>query len=1271
MRKLLGKTAPDASPGDPSVSNTSASAPTSYRPVKSQNAVHAVAAPVSCLDVSPDGRAAVLGGPHILKTLIHNSVESPGFNFSEGIDIRAAITSQKSSGNRANVVADQLNIRDSKWHGNGTVFTACATGRIFAYDVGRIGAGGSEPVDYIQIQEDSRQVNALDVNPHLKSWLLSGSQDGIARVFDVSSPLPTRSGILTFRQRFSPLKSNDSIRQVMWSPRIGHEMACCTEAGVVLKWDVRQPQRPLLRINAHEKACSSIAWHPDGVHLISAGRDSKIHVWDLGSKADKRQKPKWTISTPAPVASMAWRPGLWSATAQTRRVAQIAVSYDETSNKRYGASVVHIWDLARPTMPYKEIERFDTSPSAMVWRDQDMLWTVGQDGLFNQCDVAYAPKSIDRLSTSAMAFSPRGDVVMFLDERAQQARPRPIIHQSETPSRPTYSTSPNSQLLSGSKSDSEEDVLDTFIGPRRKSNHRRRLSGRSGRPLSTTPPSSSNIPDESKQTLSLDQSIGLTGTFKTQQAMASGKLPAARRLQVYQYLSAMYLEILERELPFVEGGKTLAQRVSSILESFAHASENARLYRLSQTWRITAFAMNLLLNKRAQYHMETRLTNFQKIHFDDGKSNDKLKPPEIYGANYNGEETPRRPSTQANSIDGRLHAVRSLLSEEIESTSNVPTPIARPIDTIQEHEWDTRYHHGKKLTPIIEPESFNLGPAMHTYPESSSSQAESGIISNVSHDSEISQESITEGYDFYDAEELARAIDVPPSKTKEGASRNASRVRPVRHDSEDSIGQMFSISEGTRQAIRESSSSSVGKDEQAHFSARVGSGSSSSNTEDDSQIHGDARKGRGSIIAADSPEDVFMISQTTASTDGTYESHPSMPSLSDSEHQPSYHAPTVAADTRSARTDSVNKTDPSYYYDPRPHIIESDYLPWPEDPKSLLLKDDQMLPSALDPYSLLKRAFDFECKSSALNSSAMVLLLRPLLPDSIIDPFHARGILRQHHQRLMRMGLCVEAAFLRKLCIQGWPDGMPDWGDNYTSIFTPAQQGVKTGLFCSSCRKPREVDPAGGRDAVWTCERCKAVMAPCAVCKHRDAGLPAHTPGDDLDTDESACSDPWLSDWWWYCPGCAHGGHASCLQVWHGALDLDDPNSPSARFSGGCCPLDGCGHACLPGKYRGETITARSDELGRAAVSTTRARDEFHGSSSRRSSPGGGGRSEPSVRSDSYDVPQSRAVGMAREALNKGGSPSSGGILSSSPGRIPGTGERERRKSVKFVKTDR
>ncbi|KAF4982597.1 hypothetical protein FZEAL_1829 [Fusarium zealandicum] len=1311
MRKLLGKAAPETPAGDSSnLSITSAPASTiaaSFRPSKSQDAVYRAGAPILSLDVSPDRRAAVLAGGHILKTVVLDDPHNFNFNFREGVDLRAAITAQPAA-SKGSQVADQLSIRDVKWHGGSTIFTACANGKIFAYDVARVGSGAAEPLEYMRMQEDSRQVTTLDVNPHLKSWLLSGSQDGIARVFDTSAPLQGRSGGITFRQRFAPLKCIDAVRQVKWSPKVGHEMACCTEGGVVLKWDVRQPARPLLRINAHEKACASIAWHPDGNHLISAGWDTKLHVWDLGNTADKRQKAKWSVTTPAPVFTVAWRPGLWSATAQSKRVAQVAVAYDDSSSRRYGTSAVHVWDIARPTMPYKEIERFDSSPAALLWQDQDMLWTVGQDGLFTQCDVAFAPKVIDRQSTSSMAFSPKGDVLMFLDERSQSHRPRPpITHHAEIVPRGQHGTGPNAPMLSISRSDSEEDIVGSFLGPRRKLS-RKRTSGRAA-PMSTTPPSGSSLAEGDKQLLALDQAINVTGIFKTQQTMAFGRLPASKTTQIYQYLSGIYLETLQRELPYVKYGKPLNKRVASILEHYARAAESVSLFRLAQTWRILSYAVNLLLERRAQYHLDSRLGRFQKVKIDERKGSGMLKPVDLYATSRSyGDETPRRLSTQTSINISRSLSTRSLLAEEIESTSNVPTPLARPVDAAS-NPYEHSQQVGKKLAAVMEPDEFSLGPGINDrFEDTPRRRLDSVAVSEVSHYSESSQISSTEGYDFYDAESLVKAVEVPQPKKREPLSLGypgsvSPNIRKVtRHDSDESFTQMFSTSDATKPAPAKTPSSN------GPWRSSLARHASDMDMDKDSQdypshIRGEEVKAEAEALADDlispktrskrpsgteTPEEVFMISQTTMGTDDTYPSQTSEPSQpeivppevteqppADPEQLPADHEQPsqpsrpsqpmiIGASSHPSRSVSPLKSLFPAQQDLRPYTLETDYLPWDEDPPyphPTVASGSNPVISPLDPYSLITKALDYESGASALNASAIVLLLKPLVPESVIDYYQASAVLRQHHSRLMRMSLFIEASLLRNVCIRGWPEGLPDWGENYTSIFTPAQQGVKVSFFCSSCRKPRELDPKEGPEAIWTCDRCRNAMAPCAVCGHREPEQSSCVPTEIASVMDSP--DTWLSEWW-YCPGCTHGGHASCLQAWHAPIDAPDSSSP-LTYSDGCCPLDGCGHACLPGKYRGETTTARAEELGRVAADKARSREDRASSSSRRSSPRPG--MDRTVKSDGNDIPQSRAVGMAREALNKG----SGGILSSSPGRVVATGERERRKSVKFAGTDR
>ncbi|TGJ83277.1 hypothetical protein E0Z10_g5487 [Xylaria hypoxylon] len=1278
-----------------------------YRPNASQNAVYPSSVPVACVDRSPDGRIAVLGGRHVLKT-----IHIDGVNIKEGVDVRSAITSQfANKGSAASLASEQLSIKDVKiatYHGaEPTIFTACANGKIFMYDVNRLASGLG--LEFIQSSDGSRQVNKLDFNPHRGTWMLSGGQDGVVRCFDVKAPVAGRNG-LTFRT-FQALRCNaDGVRDLKWAPKDGMMLACATESGAILKWDIRRPTMPLLRINAHDpqKGVSSISWHPDGDHLISAGFDGKCYVWDLSRNAEKRQKAKWTINAPAPVTSVSWRPGLWSATAQGRRAAQVAVAYDEGSNTKNGISSVHIWDLARPTMPYKEIESFDTSPSALLWHDQDLLWAVGQDG-FTQCDVAFAPKVMDRQPLSSLDFSARGEVLMFLEERVQVSRPRATVKAHDLLPASSYSSSPTGQMLSISRSDSEEDVIGSFLGPKRRVGSKRRSAHRPVQSLSTTPPSGPGVED---QVISLEQAIKLTAPFKPQQVMAVGHIPATTQIDTYHFLSQQYLEILEKELPNSENAGPLDHRVLKIMARYARAAESASQFRLAQTWRILSYAMNLLLASRSNYHLECRLTNAEGNKSLSNKSDDTRPLPPRINSSYQLRDTGgaiSRPPTSAPSADSRPTTGKLRLLEEIDSESNVNTPLARPVRDDQiEFEGSSTM---RRLTPVHEVENFSLPPSIHPGRPSPRRRLDSTTLSVVSQESQVSS---TEGYDFYDVEAvetLPIAIDVPKKKEPlridlmEPRSPNSRRKPPVRLDSDESFIQMFSLSDTSRQTSLLGTSAGGSVQQTRHRLRRQESNDRGSEMEFPSRIRG--RQIDEPPVRRDWPlprplerhgsdgltED-FMISQTTIDS---FESDPA--DIEVIQHSAKL-GPNPLAIHGAASRFGQGASRPQDHTSPT--ITETDFLPWDDDPPypypTSSGANSKIHPSPIQPYEIVAQAVAFESRRSALNASAMILLLKPLVPDDIIDPHQAAAVLRQYHSRLMNMKLFVEAATLRNLCLRGWPSGIEIWGENYSSIFRPAQDRVAVGFACAQCHKPRELNrssPEGSE--IWKCERCRSLVAPCAVCGHREttSGCTPLTVNEGLRTALTQLENPSLSIWW-YCPGCSHGGHASCLQDWHAPvlsskantlletarMELFEDDSPQTN-SDGCCPFDGCGHACLPGRWRNESSTARTEELGRAVREQYRGvltdlkkvdnKKTLYREASVVSTPAG------SVRGDNLEIPQSRAVETVREVLAGNGherNEKSGGlmgILSSSPGRggsfaaSNGGVERERRKSVKFA----
>lgn len=336
--------------------------------LSSKSTTHKTGIPIAALDVSPYGTHAVLAGREILKT-----VQVSGSTCVEDFNIRSQViayaAAHASSGN-AVVTAkhrDQLAVDDVKWSNgqyDSTIATAAGNGQVVIYDINRPG------VELVRLHEHNRQVHKLAFNLHQGALLLSGSQDASVRLWDLRQLGGGRSAATCGSVHKYSL--NEGIRDLRWSPTNGVEFVAGTDNGVIQRWDFRKEKAPLLRINAHEKTCHSVDWHPDGKHIASGGADRILKVWDFSS-TNRRMKPACQLQAPHAVTKVRWRPACWTETSNTQtpgnwQAVQLATSYDQQNPK------IHVWDLRRPYIPFREIDQYNTPATDILWRSETLLW---------------------------------------------------------------------------------------------------------------------------------------------------------------------------------------------------------------------------------------------------------------------------------------------------------------------------------------------------------------------------------------------------------------------------------------------------------------------------------------------------------------------------------------------------------------------------------------------------------------------------------------------------------------------------------------------------------------------------------------------------------------------------------------------------------------------------------------------------------------------------------------------------------------------------------
>lgn len=1080
--------------------------------------VHRTGIPIAALDISPDKSHVVLAGREILKT-----VRVTPDSCNEAFNLRSAIASysstHSSSQERGGVWRkSQLTANDVKWsHSNysSVIATAAPNGQIVLYDLEKAS------VQVACLHEHTRQVHRLAFNSHHAALLLSGSQDGTTRLWDLRAG--HRSGAVgRFESRALFASNSESVRDVRWSPTKGVEFIACTESGMIQQWDILQSGKPILRFKAHAKACRAIDWHPDGKHVVSGGADKVVNTWDL-STHNFRMKPYLQIRAPQPITNVRWRPPCLSGRHRPEywQTTQLAATYDAQEPK------IQIWDFRRPYIPFREIAHFDTPAMDLLWHSEDLLWSVGNTGMFTQSDIEQTRSPFRNKSSNGLAVSPEGQMCFFSEGRRpnrsssnndysdflQQAMPITI----EKTRNPSESPVGNE----GSLEDANTNIPVRF---------RQRKPPKSLAFRSTN--NSFSMGGSGQSLLSFDKSVPRHIPFQLMQATAYGGVADVSRFELFRFFAETY--------QLVDGTTDLDHDVdshSSIARTFERNAEIATFmgeYQLGKSWRILAWAINKELLTRSQHDQDCASVR------EEPREPIKIPGSALKPVNAKGNGTDLAVALQSN------EAAQS----RSDYGSNAATPIVRPVSDLtillEQNRARTREIDITKLalstskpsaSDSLHPQKPSSQRPKLLLPQPVKSSYEENVLISTSHSSDSELATGTMDLEEYWNERRAAANTYHP-KTRpvlrldqQSKTIGQSAILPsfIRHNSDES-DPIFSAS--TDNSLRTASLGSS-------FNSSIIAGSPLRNV-----LHAVANGEdlhSGASISQAGPQSEIEVSAQRLPPIVTGGPAHIKPEARHAIRPQKRQAPMVhteemeglkalGLESKDGSPDAIAKSSPEQ---PRYQAHTLDAPPW---------SATAML------HPLLKYHTDrlSDCQLPAHIITSLVPLLSHDMPLAFLE-----SILLTYHDQLTSMSLFVEAAHLRKVLRLSYPE-----------VSAYGTFGVKAGgPWCTFCKKPSKGEENG------FCERCKSRWDECVICGG-DEIFSCQQLGNSFDPSEQIHDQEQSCPLWAWCQECGHSQHSSCLQKW-----WSDP-----EMSQGYCPVTGCLHACVPGKARDDMLKAGAEE---------------------------------------------------------------------------------------------
>ncbi|EGG09950.1 uncharacterized protein MELLADRAFT_95220 [Melampsora larici-populina 98AG31] len=286
--------------------------------------------------------------------------------------------------------------------------SATTNGAILIWDLNSFSSTQLQPLIKID-HAHSRAINKITFASPIGHWIVTGSQDGLIKLWDIRINNALPQVVITTH--------SDPVRQLSSDP---FTFMSLTDSGTLSHYDLRNGSTKscMNRRVAHGSVGLGLDWKQTSTEnlIASSGTDGIVKIWSIGHDKVLGSSAMKTLVVGRSLKDVVWRPGDGF---DSIHHSSNAFLVDQTASESFDGgrqSEVLVWDIRRERRPEFVLKGQDGSASGLMWFNSKLLITTHKrTGTIVQHDLSKPyPKFFDQLlPIQALSISPTQPMICF------------------------------------------------------------------------------------------------------------------------------------------------------------------------------------------------------------------------------------------------------------------------------------------------------------------------------------------------------------------------------------------------------------------------------------------------------------------------------------------------------------------------------------------------------------------------------------------------------------------------------------------------------------------------------------------------------------------------------------------------------------------------------------------------------------------------------------------------------------------------------------------